>query len=75
MEGGLVLPENEAGRMVCRAPLLEEEERTGLEPEGLHLQGPAGLTPCAPAPPTITQEIMGPDPLGPMWEKMNKGQS
>lgn len=53
MEGGLVLPENEAGGIVCRDPLLEEEERTGQEPEGLHLQGPAGLTPHAPAPPQL----------------------
>lgn len=51
VEEGLVLSENEAGRMVCRAPLLEEEERTGLEPEGLHLQGLVGLTPRPPRPP------------------------
>lgn len=77
VEEGLVLSENEAGRMVCRAPLLEEEERTGLEPEGLHLQGLVGLTPRPPVPPPdpITQEIMGPDPPGPKWEKMNKRQS
>ena len=60
VEGGLVLSENEAGRMLCRAPLLEEEERTGLEPEGLHLQGLAGLTP-RPLPPHYTGDN-GPRP-------------
>lgn len=75
VEGGLVLSENEASKMVCRALLLEEEEKSGLEPERLHLQGLAGLTPGPRSPSPMTQEIMGSDTPGPMWEKMNKRQS